>query len=50
MIRTLLGRLMAELLADGDGSTKDLGWGLTSIREKAWLVVDEDGIPQLVLA
>lgn len=49
MMRTLLGRLIAELLADGDGATKDERAGLTSIREHAYLVVDDDGVPQLVL-
>lgn len=45
----LVAYLFVELLVDGDGHAKDTGAGMASIREKAVLVLDEAGTPQLVL-
>ena len=47
--KSMIALLLAELMADGDGATIDARNGLTSIREKACLVVGTDEVPRLVL-
>ena len=47
--KSMIALLLAELMADGDGATIDARKGLTSIREKACVVVGADEIPRLVL-